>query len=71
MPFWMGDKCAQMPMESASTAIIASAAVVGADSVAAACQQNQNPDQGITAVIAASVIAATAVIQAKTVVAAA
>ena len=43
-------------MESASTAIAASAAVIRADSaaaVAAASQKQQNPDQGITAVVAA------------------
>ena len=54
MPFGMGARCAQIPMESASTAIVASAAVIRADSaaaVAAASQKQQNPDQG-TAVAA-------------------
>ena len=73
MPFGMGARCAQIPMESASTAIVASAAVIRADSaaaVAAASQKQQNPDQGITAVVAA-VVTATAVVCSESVVAAA
>ena len=67
MPFGMGARCAQIPMESAS------AAVIRADSaaaVAAASQKQQNPDQGITAVVAA-VVTATAVVCSESVVAAA
>ena len=73
MPFGMGARSAQIPMESASTAIIASAAVIRADSaaaVAAASQKQLDPDQGITAVVEA-VVTATAVVCAESVVAAA
>ena len=63
MPFGMGARCAQIPMESASTAIVASAAVIRADSaaaVAAASQKQQNPDQGITAVVCSVSVGAAA-----------
>ena len=73
MPFGMGARCAQIPMESASTAIVASAAVIRADSaaaVAAASQKQQNPYQGIPAVVGA-VVTAKAVVCSESVVAAA
>ena len=42
MPFGMGARYAQIPMESASTAIVASAAVIRADSAAAVAAASQN-----------------------------
>ena len=41
MPFGMGARYAQIPMESASTAIVASAAVIRADSAAAVAAASQ------------------------------